>query len=572
MKRVFEGEEVDGSLAPQLKKQRPMLGAMRGVMGVQCMQKHLPKLEPFLRRVVQEEVGKALCRFVHSSSPRLPINRIQTSTSKRYRLHFQNTLPQTLFTGSRIEAEGREPVQIVIMDTELSQNISSGPLSSAKIEILVLDGDFGSDDQKEWTEKEFSDVIVREREGKRPLLTGELVITMNNGAGLLGDVAFTDNSSWIRSRKFRLGARIIQSRCSEASVQEAISGAFVVKDHRGELYRKHHPPSLDDEVWRLEKIGKDGAFHKRLADNGINTVQDFLKSFVMDQDKLRSILGTGMSNKIWEATIEHAKECVLDDKNYLYCSGYGVTLLFNSIFQLAGAMIDRCLYTLDDLTSSQKIQVEKLKQIAYENPEQIIELSPVTEPLPRCLPTSNAISVLPQSSFSEAQNYLSASNQDELAAQVGVVRQPPTSYNELKDYLTGQGFLQEHSLSSLQGNNFNMKDFLDMQFGDIPTRDILMPGNIGDNVELDAPNSLSQLPRWDNINEFIHTSGDDSNVDLVPHPTDISGSHVSSSKWAKMVAALKLMAVSKHLASRRDREVEFGYPEIESSMSNMAQR
>lgn len=55
------------------------------------------------------------------------------------------------------------------------------------------------------------------------------------------------------------------------------------------MYRKHHPPSPDDEVWRLEKIGKDGAFHKRLAENGINTVQDFLKKLVMDQDRLRSV-------------------------------------------------------------------------------------------------------------------------------------------------------------------------------------------------------------------------------------------------------------------------------------------
>ena len=126
------------------------------------------------------------------------------------------------------------PVQIVIMDTESNKKIMSGPLSSAKIEILVLDGDFGGDDQVEWTEKEFSDSVVRERDGKRPLLTGELVITLNNGVGYLGDAAFTDNSSWIRSRKFRLGARLLQSKCTDVSVQEAITGPFFVKDHRGE--------------------------------------------------------------------------------------------------------------------------------------------------------------------------------------------------------------------------------------------------------------------------------------------------------------------------------------------------
>jgi hypothetical protein len=55
------------------------------------------------------------------------------------------------------------------------------------------------------------------------------------------------------------------------------------------VYKKHHPPQLEDEVWRLEKIGKDGAFHKKLAAEGIKTVQDFLKLSVVDSLKLRSV-------------------------------------------------------------------------------------------------------------------------------------------------------------------------------------------------------------------------------------------------------------------------------------------
>jgi len=55
------------------------------------------------------------------------------------------------------------------------------------------------------------------------------------------------------------------------------------------VYKKHHPPALADDVWRLEKIGKDGVFHKKLADFGIHTVQDFLRNLVMDQYALRSV-------------------------------------------------------------------------------------------------------------------------------------------------------------------------------------------------------------------------------------------------------------------------------------------
>lgn len=46
---------------------------------------------------------------------------------------------------------------------------------------------------------------------------------------------------------------------------------------------------LEDDVWRLEKIGKDGAFHKKLASNDIKTVQEFLKLSVVNESKLRRV-------------------------------------------------------------------------------------------------------------------------------------------------------------------------------------------------------------------------------------------------------------------------------------------
>lgn len=58
----------------------------------------------------------------------------------------------------------------------------------------------------------------------------------------------------------------------------------------GEVYKKHYPPMLEDEVWRLEKIGKDGPFHKKLSSENINNVQDFLKLSVVDLNRLRQVL------------------------------------------------------------------------------------------------------------------------------------------------------------------------------------------------------------------------------------------------------------------------------------------
>lgn len=576
MKRIF-GEEVapeevddDVSIFPQPKRPRPLVSALRGVMGTQCMQRHLPKLEPFVRRVVQEEVEKALFRFLNSV-PREPINRIQARACRRYRLRFLNSMPHTLFTGSRIEAEGKVSVQVVITDTANSnKTVTFGPFSSVKIEILVLDGDFCGDHQGEWTEKEFVDSLVREREGKRPLLTGEVLLTLCNGVAYLGDVTFTDNSSWIRSRKFRLGARLHQSRCTE--VQEAISEAFLVKDHRGELYKKHHPPSLNDDVWRLEKIGKDGAFHRRLAENGISTVQDFLKNFVMDQERLRNILGNGMSNKIWEATLEHAKECVLDEKLYSYCRGQEVVLLFNSIFELVGAMFDNKCLPLVDLTADQKVVVNKLKPLAYKNPDHIIELNlPVMDTLPRPpLPMPQASSVC--EATSEPQ--LPKLQQDETATHLGLLNNAHAQCNQLldpfqpKDYLTGLDFHSSPGFGPSQVNSFNMRNFLDTQLldfqpggfgGPVMNSDHLMGYN--SNIDSMTPSPLSTL--WGHENGLVNAPGEYGEGYVTRMPGVALPS--SSGKWVKVLAALKWMALSKQRVAGKARTMDLGYPMLASN-------
>jgi hypothetical protein len=56
------------------------------------------------------------------------------------------------------------------------------------------------------------------------------------------------------------------------------------------VYKKHYPPAFQDEVWRLDKIGKDGAFHKKFNKAGVYTVQDFLRLVVRDPQKLRNIV------------------------------------------------------------------------------------------------------------------------------------------------------------------------------------------------------------------------------------------------------------------------------------------
>ncbi|PKA49233.1 hypothetical protein AXF42_Ash014135 [Apostasia shenzhenica] len=197
------------------------------------------------------------------------------------------------------------------------------------------------------------------------------------------DLVFTDNSSWIRSRHFRVGVRVAQaSNYQGLRIKEAITNRFIVKDHRGESYKKHYPPSLTDEVWRLEKIGKDGTFHKRLTAENIYTVEDFLKMHSVDQGRLRKILGIGMSDRTWEMTLNHAKTCVLGEKIYVY-RGLQCDLLLNSICEVAGIVMGNLtLPPQDQLPKAQRELVQQMAKEAYDHWDMVEEMSGMLENSP----------------------------------------------------------------------------------------------------------------------------------------------------------------------------------------------
>ncbi|PUZ76147.1 hypothetical protein GQ55_1G266600 [Panicum hallii var. hallii] len=353
---------------------RPRVPALASViveaLKMDSLQKLCSSLEPILRRVVSEEVERALAklgpaRIQGRSSPK----RIEGPDGRNLQLQFRSQLALPIFTGGKVEGEQGAAIHVVLLDANTGCVVTSGPESFAKLDILVLEGDFNKEEDEDWTEEEFENNIVKEREGKRPLLTGDLQVTLKEGVGTIGELTFTDNSSWIRSRKFRLGLRIAPGFCEGIRVREAKTEAFPVKDHRGELYKKHYPPALKDDVWRLEKIGKDGAFHKKLNASGIYTVEDFLQLLVRDQQRLRSILGSGMSNKMWESLVEHAKTCVLSGKHYIYYASdtRNVGAIFNNIYEFTGLIADDQFISAESLTDNQKVYADALVKKAYED-------------------------------------------------------------------------------------------------------------------------------------------------------------------------------------------------------------
>lgn len=372
-KRALEGGGDDD----QPERKRPALASVIvEALKVDSLQKLCSSLEPILRRVVSEEVERALAklgpaRLSGRSSPK----RIEGPDGRNLRLQFRSRLALPLFTGGKVEGEQGAPIHVVLVDANSGSVVTSGPESCIKLDVVVLEGDFNNEDDEDWSQEEFESHVVKERQGKRPLLNGELQVTLKEGVGTLGELIFTDNSSWIRSRKFRLGMKVASGFGESIRIREAKTVAFTVKDHRGELYKKHYPPALGDDVWRLEKIGKDGSFHKKLNNAGIFTVEDFLRLVVKDQQKLRNILGSGMSNKMWEALLDHAKTCVLSGKLYVYYpeDTRNVGVIFNHVYELRGLITGEQFFSADSLSDNQKVYVDSLVKKAYDNWEQVVE-------------------------------------------------------------------------------------------------------------------------------------------------------------------------------------------------------
>ncbi|KAJ6305984.1 hypothetical protein OIU78_021332 [Salix suchowensis] len=344
LKRAFkfvDGGDGTAMGNPAPKESKRFRSAVTDVMGRLSVRDLVSEIEPFLRAVIRDEMELTVQRVLHSRSS---FNQPQTSVKRGLMLQFVGKLPPIIFTGGKIEAEDVNPVAIVLMDANTSTIVTSGPLSSLKIEIVPLDADFGSDEEEDWTEGEFAANVIREREGRRPLVTGDLTVTLRDGVG--------------------------QLEKEEAKL-------LWLKDHRGELYKKHHPPHLRDEIWRLEKIAKDGVFHKRLAFRGVKSVQDFLQLYMIDPTKLRNVIGSGISNKIWNAIIEHATTCAVDDSKFYsyFDAGQSIGLLFDSIYKVVGAMFDGYNYEpLHTLTPPQKVLVENIKRQAYENMNSFVQV------------------------------------------------------------------------------------------------------------------------------------------------------------------------------------------------------
>ncbi|XP_022968733.1 calmodulin-binding protein 60 G-like isoform X1 [Cucurbita maxima] len=276
----------------------------------------MSRIQPLLSNLVYKEVKNALQTHVHPLLKSLRERKemgeeaIVEGGIEKFKLVFFNQPANTIFTNNEIKAENGEAVRVAIYDATTNAIVHTGPLSSAPVGLVLLDGDY---DETNRSLSELNRNILSPREGKRPLLVGDgIKLILENGFASIKCVCITDNSSWMKSKKFRLGVMILDENilAMYPTIGAAVSQPFRAMDHRGEVNKKHHPPSVEDEVWRLEGIGKDGAYHKNLSSRGIKTVGAFvLKYQEIGPIALKKLLGTKVPKKTWMMMVANAFEC-----------------------------------------------------------------------------------------------------------------------------------------------------------------------------------------------------------------------------------------------------------------------
>lgn len=153
---------------------------------------------------------------------------LRSSESRSLQLVFMDKLSLPVYTNRPIKGEGPTPLRVALIDGITKQVVSSGAEAFAKVEILVIEGDLDSD---QWRPEEFHNMIVREKEGKKCLLTGNVYLNLEEGIGYVRDISFTHNANWMKVCELRLAAKVVDT-VNGTRVREAVTEPFVVKDYR----------------------------------------------------------------------------------------------------------------------------------------------------------------------------------------------------------------------------------------------------------------------------------------------------------------------------------------------------
>ncbi|CAN4088225.1 unnamed protein product [Withania somnifera] len=274
--------------------------------------------------------------------------------SRYLKLKFSNNISGPIYTGRPIGEDLGSTLNLDLLDYHTEHTIRFGSEASAKVEIVAV-------------EKEEFRIATSWPCGKS-LIRGDPHVNLKDGRVSVSHISFKHTRVPMRKRELRLGARAVYPSDIGTRIMEAFTEPFFVIDRRS-MPKSKRPLNLDDQVWKLQTIGKGGPYHDCLMKAGIKTVEDFLTHYFLNREKLLNILGRRMHIKKIEAAVNQAKS-KLDLERYLYLST-NPRVVFTQVGELIGILYqERQFVPVERLNVTQKDFGMELVKTAFQDGHQ----------------------------------------------------------------------------------------------------------------------------------------------------------------------------------------------------------
>lgn len=248
--------------------------------------KMAPWIKPVTNRATQTSQRRGiLIRPIgpYDSNVESPVKKQRNA---KYQLRFANRVCNDYYTREQIKSGDGDFLKVALYDDN-NHVVTSGPLSSAFVEVVLLHGDFSAEGQDYWTSEEFSICLVHPQSVKEPpALGGDRFLALINGEADLGNIYFQISSFHARTGKFKMGIKIKNVR--EENVQEGITSPFLVRVRQGEESSHRRITSLEALLRVRIKLPKQvcGTLECNAREN-VST-----PSVLQDQSsQVRSVLG-----------------------------------------------------------------------------------------------------------------------------------------------------------------------------------------------------------------------------------------------------------------------------------------
>ncbi|XP_059303549.1 calmodulin-binding protein 60 C-like [Lycium ferocissimum] len=302
--------------------------------------------------------------------------------SRNLKLKFSNNINGPRFTGRPVGGDLGSTLNLDLVDCRTEDIIKCGPEASAKVEIIAL--------EKEELR------IATSWPGEKSRIRGDPHVTLKDGRVSVSHISFKHTKVAMRKSQLRLGARVVYPYDIGTRIMEAVTEPFFVMDRRS-MPKSKRPLNLDDQVWKLQTIGKGGPYHDRLMKGSIKTVREFLRQYFLNRENLLKILGRRMRVKKLNAAVNKAKS-KLDLKRYVYPSApsrENRLVVFTDVGELIGIYQEGQFVSVDKFTGSQKAYAMERVKTAFQDRQNLKVLDDDDDTSKMFCPSNSSNAVCP---------------------------------------------------------------------------------------------------------------------------------------------------------------------------------